>query len=294
MSCYNLKVVEYNGFLQFRVYKKPIEVKDDKTDYEEKKKEEQFLLQFEKDEKADTESGKDNTQNQEGSERSKKVSINRTIQSIYEYSLNNNWDWFVTLTFSPGKVKDRTDYRELVGKSRKWCDNMKQKYAPDFKYLLVPEKHKDGSYHLHALLANCGAMRFEDSGRVAVGDKAYIRTKENKDKPWIYNIAQWKLGFSSATKVQSSVRCASYITKYITKELCIGLKNYRRFYPSRNLDKTVQTTFNLPEEDIEELVRGYEIEYVKVQHIPEAGQSVKYITVRLGGVEESATADPKR
>lgn len=62
-------------------------------------------------------------------ERSMYVSLNRTKQSVYSLAYNNKWDWFVTLTFSDEKV-DRYDYSEIIKKTRKWFNNMKNRFAP--------------------------------------------------------------------------------------------------------------------------------------------------------------------
>ena len=76
-------------------------------------------------------------------ERSLVVSQNRTLNKIYEISRSNDWDYFLTLTFNPEKVNSY-DYEEVTKKLSQWIKNMKRKYAPDLKYLLVPERHKSG------------------------------------------------------------------------------------------------------------------------------------------------------
>ncbi len=280
MSAYNLKVVQYNGFLQFRIYDRPIMVEDADTNINEKIKDELYQLNFvENEEKKEDDRSATKTDN-EKNEHSERVSINRTIQNIYDYTLNNNWDWFVTLTFAEKKV-NRNDYSEVMKKTCNWCKNMRNRYAPNMKYLFLAEKHEKGGYHVHGLFADCGNIQFEDSGRVAIGKKAYLRTEKNEHYPTIYNIENWKNGWSTATRVQNSVRCASYITKYITKNLCKEIPGKRRFYPSNNLEKSIQTVYNLPENEIWNMLNSYEIDYMKVQHIPDAGQTIKYITVKL-------------
>ena len=279
VSAYNLKVYKYNGYLQFRIYSKPIFISDNDTDKNEKEKEENFLR--EKGFLDDKEIGKKNYKSdEERLARVQKVSINRTIQSIYEYALNNDWDWFCTFTFSSDSI-DRNDYKLVMSRIRKWCNHIKTRKCKDMKYLLVPEKHKKGGYHVHGLFSHCDGLTFVDSGRVAVGKKAYKRTLLNSNYPTIYNVADWKNGFSTATRIVSSAKCASYICKYITKDLCIELKNYRRFYPSSNLKRAEQCIYNMSYEDIEEWIKSYEVDYMKTQHIAEAGQTIKYITVLI-------------
>lgn len=273
MPFYNLKLYRYEGFDQYRIYSKPIEYDSCKG------------LRNEKDYNCDGNIQKqetvadDNEKNQNEDVRSKKVSINRTIQTIYEYAYANKWDYFVTLTFDPAKV-DRNDYKQVTKKACEWCKNMRNRFAPDLKYLLVPELHKKGGFHIHAVMADCGKMVFEDSGRVAIGKKAYVRTSENAHYPTIYNLGNWRYGWSTATEVKDSGKVSSYLVKYITKELVANTKNFRRFYPSNNLKRAEVEMFNLPYEEIETVLQELPVDYMKSLNIPEAGQSVKYITVK--------------
>lgn len=76
----------------------------------------------------------------------------------------------------------------------------------DLKYLLVPELHKSGRIHFHALM--CGNLTLVESGHY---DKA-LRT--------IYNVIDWKYGFTTAVKIDGCYEAmCKYITKYITKDL---------------------------------------------------------------------------
>lgn len=267
MGLYNLKVYHYRGFDQYRIYSNPVKYEDCKTENSE-----DDFEQYEDEKCVDDEI------NNKRKRRSVKVSVNRTIQTIYEYAYANEWEYFVTLTFDPDKV-DRNNYKDVMKKACNWCKNMHNRYAPDLKYLLVPELHKKGGYHIHALMSDCGDMTFVDSGRVAIGKRAYKRTSNNEHYPTIYNLENWKYGWSTATSVKDSAKTASYITKYITKELVLDIKNSRRFYPSNNLQCAQIELYNMPYEKIEAQLQTLNIDYVKSIDIPEAGQCVKYITV---------------
>ncbi len=205
---------------------------------------------------------------------------------MYSLAYNNKWDWFVTLTFSDEKV-DRYDYSEIIKKTRKWFNNMKNRFAPDLKYILIPEPHKDGAYDLHGLLANCGELQFVDSGRVM----SIMESQERKIVIMlicrtIYNITNWKFGFSTATKVQSNAKCVSYMTKYITKDLCVIAQKRRRYLASNNLDRVEREYLNIPRDQIDNfLVQAYledRVDYAKTQKIPEAGQHINYVTIKKG------------
>lgn len=171
-------------------------------------------------------------------EHSAHVSRSRTISQIYEISRANVWEYFLTLTFDRRKL-DSSDYGLLCNKVSKWINNIRSRYAPDLKYLVVPELHKDGiHYHFHGLLSHIGNMTLKDSGIIKNGHK-------------IYNLENWKYGFSTVSKVLDSGRVSSYITKYITKYLCVVAKNKRRYWCSRNCDRAKIRVYNLDYDDLD-------------------------------------------
>lgn len=162
--------------------------------------------------------------------RSMRSSRNRTIQSIYKYARQAVWNFFVTLTFNQESV-DRFDYKECNDKVRVWLNNQKRSYAPDLKYLFVPEQHKDGAWHFHGLIADVGDMAFADSEHTT------------KTGQIIYNLSGWRFGFSTATVVTDTSRVSGYITKYITKDLCGATQYANRFLRSRNLGEPIEDKF---------------------------------------------------
>lgn len=157
-------------------------------------------------------------------------SLNRTKKNIYRYARCAPWEYFVTLTFDSSKT-DRYDFTECSRLVRRWFNNQ-HRNAPDMKYLVVPERHKDGAWHFHALLANVGNMKFTDSG------------KRSKGKI-IYNMSKWSYGFSTATAVTDVYKVANYIGKYITKDLCEATPNKQRYFVSKNMPKPEEFVFYL-------------------------------------------------
>lgn len=156
-------------------------------------------------------------------------SYSRSKQKVFEYARCVSWEWFVTFTFSPDKI-DRYDYTLCSKVIRKWLNNQRRN-APDLKYLIVPEIHKDGAYHFHGLLASIGDMRFVDSGHTT-------KTKEP-----IFNMVKWSYGFTTATKINDTHKVSKYIGKYITKDLCCVTKGQQRYFVSSNLPKPNTTVF---------------------------------------------------
>lgn len=178
------------------------------------------------------------------SERSLNSSKNRTVNSIYEIARSNEWEYFLTLTFNPEKV-DSFNYDDVVKKLSKWINNIKRKYAPDLKYVLVPELHKSGRFHFHGLLSNIGDLKLIDS------------TKRDKSGNIIYNIGSYKYGWNEVTKVVDTQRVSTYITKYITKELCAVSFGKKRYWHSNNLNKPVVNTYTMSRNEIEDMISSF-------------------------------------
>ena len=208
---YNVKTIEYVDSVQVRTYKRPVTVSNKIN-----------LPQLKQKHVSEP---KERTAYQV--EHSIKSSVNRTINQIYTISSANKWEYFVTLTINP-KLLDNTDFNLVSEKLNVWTNNLKKRYAPDLKYIIVPELHKDKSkWHFHGLFANIGKMPLVFSGKVCVGKFVYDYVK----KPFatkIYNLPLWKYGFSTATIIRDSSKASSYITKYITKDLSHILQNQHR------------------------------------------------------------------
>ena len=197
-------------------------------------------------------------------------SMNRTIQSIYGISRSNSWDWFLTLTVNP-RLIDSTDYDLVTKKLSYWLNNLRKRKAPDMKYILVPELHKDGKkWHFHALISDCSALRFKETNII-------------KNGKLVYNLLDWLYGFSTATKVEHSGRVSNYITKYITKELCQMTVGRRRYWASLNCFRMndVMTIDYLTEEQKCDFIKKYSerISYMKTLDCKKSNQTVRYIEI---------------
>lgn len=200
--------------------------------------------------------------NEKQEEHSKQVSLSRTKNNIYNIARSNVWEWFITLTFDR-KITDSSSYDEVVERLQRYLENIRSRKCPDMKYLIVPELHSDGvHYHFHGLLSNVDGMRFKFSG------------KYSKDMP-IYNIVDWSYGFTTATRVTDTQKVSSYITKYITKSSEQYLKEKRRYYASRNIEKAVPTYTVIDEEDFQKTYTD-RITYCKTINIKQALQQVTY------------------
>lgn len=246
---YNTRVKTFAQSQQITIYSKSF-VREKK---EEQKKNENLRKGYKNAER--TEQEENNCKN---------ISIKQTKNRIYDIARSNTWEWFITLTFDR-KQTDSSDYDTVVKELTRFLTNLQQWQCPNLKYLIVPELHADGEhYHFHGLLANCDGINFSYSGK-----------NDRKSKKPIYNILNWKLGFTTATKVEDTQRVSSYITKYITKECVAVLKNKKRYYTSHNVNRP-QVDYCLCTNDEFLELYGDSVSYCKSIDVPQAGVQVSY------------------
>lgn len=147
----------------------------------------------------------------------------RARKEVFELCACNDFDLFFTLTLSPEMI-DRYDYKGAVKMLGTFLDNRVRRRG--LRYVAVPELHKDGAVHFHGL-CNAGAMRLVDSGH------------SNKGHP-IYNITDWKIGFTTAMRLYGDQTAAAhYIAKYVTKNTTCGTIGGRYYFHGGKLDKAV-------------------------------------------------------
>ena len=175
------------------------------------------------------------------------VSIKRTKKKVYDYAKSNEWEWFVTFTFSPDKV-NRYDYDECTKYLSKWFNNLKRS-SPALSYLVVPEQHKDGAYHFHGLFSAMNDHQIVWTGNYVIKRVRGLRSKFVRTKEKIYKIGSYKLGWMTATRVREMEKVTSYITKYITKDMLNGLHGRKRYWCSRNLVLPLEEVFILDATD---------------------------------------------
>ncbi len=139
--------------------------------------------------------------------------MRRARAKVRRIALSNDFRWFVTLTLDQIKV-DRYDPAAVVRKLNQWCSNQVKRKG--LRYVLVPERHKDGAMHFHGF--------FSDSlDAVPSGHR-------DSSGNMIYNLPGWTLGFTAAIEIYGSYPAAvAYVCKYIGKQ---GEKPAGRWYYS--------------------------------------------------------------
>ena len=170
--------------------------------------------------------------------------ILRSKRKVRELALSNDFEYFVTLTVSP-LFCDRTDLDIIISALRKYLKKYKRKHE-DFAYILIAEKHKDGSsYHFHGLMKG-------------IDKEDIYKNKMGYNSCYFFD----DIGFNSFSKIQSLERVSNYITKYITKDLCKTSSGHS-YFCSRGLVRPTVTHY-MPF-GIDELIKcTYKNDYCRI------------------------------
>ena len=129
-------------------------------------------------------------------------SMRRARAKLRRLALANDFEYFVTLTLDPARI-DRYDPATITKALGRWADNMVRRHG--LRYILVPERHRDGAIHFHGFMAGAG-LKATDSG------------VEWDGRP-VYNLLQWTLGFTTAQRLYGDYHAAvGYCCKYIGKQ----------------------------------------------------------------------------
>lgn len=147
-----------------------------------------------------------------------RCSISRSKKRIREIATSRtDWKYFFTFTFSSGYV-DRYDYSACAKVMSDTLNSLMVKY-PTMAYCVVPEKHKDGAIHFHGIFTKELPVVFAGNFR---------KTGET------YHCKAFHHGFTCGNIVCDQDRIASYITKYITKDLIAVAKGKKRYWHSKS------------------------------------------------------------
>lgn len=202
------------------------------------------------------------------------ASLSRTRATIFELALCNEWEWFVTLTLNP-EYHDRKDLKSYKKKLSTWIKNYNRIHKTDIKYLLIPESHQDGSWHIHGLMMGIPKehMReFTEQERLPI--KILIELKRDH-KVYTWEAYGKTFGYITISEIRHLESVSKYITKYITKDLAktrIGLNDHL-YYCSQGLKRselvyTGQLTKELDED--------YSNEYVKIKTLQSFDEAIAY------------------
>lgn len=165
------------------------------------------------------------------------ASRRRARRKIFDYIICNDFDMFVTLTLD-AKLIDRNDYGAIIKRLNTWLGNRVKRKG--IRYIGVPEYHKNGGLHFHFAVNGADKFRLIDSGTVTVdGRKKPIRADTARFRGYapeqchtVYNLPEWKLGFSTAILTYGD---RGALAHYLSKELCKDVQ--KSLVKSGSIDK---------------------------------------------------------
>lgn len=165
------------------------------------------------------------------------ASLARTRRVILEYALCNYWEYFCTFTISKDKF-DRYNLELWRDSFLQWIRDKRKRGIP-VVYLLVPERHKDGSWHMHGFFTGVSSELL--SFKIERKQGLKVPNKLVKGDFYDWPAYREKYGFCSFAPIRDPVASAFYVLKYLTKDmqassLDVGLHLY---YASRGLNRSV-------------------------------------------------------
>ena len=162
--------------------------------------------------------------------------LSRTRNTIFELAYCNPWEFFVTFTLDKAKY-DRTDLKKFQKDLSQFIRDIGKKHGIHVKYLLIPEQHKDGCWHMHGFLMGLPLEHLHEFQQTEhLPYKILNRLKQGK-RVFDWPAYSRKFGFSDIEIVENNEAASRYITKYITKEAFHTIKdlNAHIYYASKGL-----------------------------------------------------------
>jgi hypothetical protein len=216
------------------------------------------------------------------------VNITRAKSKIYELAMCNEWQYFCTFTIDKTKF-DRFNLDKYHRTLSLMIKDYNHKHGTNIKYLIIPEKHKDGAWHEHGLIMGLPPEHLE---LFQLNKKLphYIRDKlKAGDKIYYWSAYAEKFGFCDIEPIKNMEAVSGYVTKYITKSLSNSVKkiNAHLYYCSQGLKKAVEMKRGTMSANI---VPSYENEYVQVKWINNSDEAKKYEELIFGDIDYTIMA----
>lgn len=137
--------------------------------------------------------------------------FSRAKSMVLQYALCNDWDYFFTGTLDKSKF-NRYDLDSFQLQLSQFIRDKRKAYGTQLSFLLIPEQHKDGAWHMHGLISGLpgsAIRRFRPPEPQKLVDSPYLNWPDY----------MYKFGFCSLGPIKHPVATAFYITKYISKDL---------------------------------------------------------------------------
>jgi hypothetical protein len=150
--------------------------------------------------------------------------LRRAVKESQHAVLSNRWDFWVTFTFS-SSVVNRYDREECLKLFAQTVKKINRKFNSSLKYIIFPEKHTDGAWHLHGFLKD------------VPDDIIFINDHNCRDLKYFCD-----MGWVNAKKIRSALDDTVRKKKYYCMKYCVkaleSLDSYSHLYfKSNDLDE---------------------------------------------------------
>jgi len=214
-------------------------------------------------------------------------SISRTRAKIFELAMCNPWEYFVTLTLDKAR-QDRYDLDLYRKRLSKFLNNLNYQKGLDIQYLLVPERHQDGAWHIHGFFMGLPreylrpfSLEEDISRKMRKKIKQLLRDGRRLFDFPLYRVA---FGFVSVEPIRRQEHCAKYVSKYISKQA--------RFTPTKAYDHMYYCSTGLKRAEVVHqgtVVRDFSPDYdsgqnfVKTKVVQAVGEGLVYFSNAVKG-----------
>lgn len=187
--------------------------------------------------------------------------IVRAKSKVFEYAYCNEFKYFFTGTLSR-KNYDRYDLPKFRKDLSQWLRDYGKKHGIKISYVLIPEEHKKGGWHLHGLINGIPEEHLSEFIEGVHPPKLIDAGYKN----WLPYAK--KFGWVTIDKVKNEEAVSKYITKYVKKSMAVRNEELgaHLYYVSRGLKKAELIKKGTMCANI---IPDYENEYVKVQWVPD-------------------------
>ena len=186
-------------------------------------------------------------------EESKERSLRRIKSRALDIAFSNRFQYWVTFTVNPD-LCDRYSLDDVIKKFHTLVKNRNDGVRSDrhIKYMLFPEQHQDGAWHLHGFIL--GLRRDE----VKRNEHGYLTIPL-----WSDNIGFDNVTFIGRKCADEYRRIVGYTAKYAEKGIQSRGKYSHAYYISRGLKTATARSIDMTEEIDDCMIGAYENEYIK-------------------------------
>lgn len=160
----------------------------------------------------------------------------RAKARVFELAACNPWELFVTFTLDRSKY-DRYDLQRYRNDIARFLQHWKERQGDNIRYLLIPERHADGAWHMHGFLMG---LPVEKLHRFSLSETLpqKIRNRIQQGKAvYTWQAYANKFGFADIELIENREASAKYISKYVTKDSLRSVTDFGAhiFYASKGL-----------------------------------------------------------